>query len=184
MALSNVSASAHERSDLLDGNVLALLAPMLGEPAACLHAAGALANIVAGSGEACSKAMAAGVPELLVDSLRSAVSAPGQQSGDARTLERIVGALSRLAESGSRQLKAAIVDTDALELLGKVLTSAKTQAIRELVVLTFFSLASAREREVLNSISGLEDNLRDLAAVTESQSAERAQDLLRRVECC
>lgn len=187
LGLLNLAPTTADRRSLLKRGVVKQLVGLLEDFEAGYYAAGALANITAGSPEAAGEATAAGAVPILLTMLRD-VDADGGAYGEGapassrEVLEWVAGALGNLAEFGGASVRTGVTEGGALEPLVRLLVRAPGVG-QELAAFVLGALAEQCEREVrlqLAEAEGVAEALHEVVGrLPEGRLRVRTQGLLR-----
>jgi len=160
--LMNVALRGRDREKLMERGVVETLVQLLGDGRAGGYAAGALANLAAGSEKVACVALSAGAAHALAKIIgkNKERDVPGSKS----VTEWAVGALGCLAQhDGGGMVLAAVLDGGVLEAIMQMLLHDQRMG-QELALFLIWNLREIEEKELLRRLSGACEQLRRLCS--------------------
>lgn len=157
LLLMNFVLREREREKLLERGVVETLVRLLGDERVDGHAAGALANLVAGSKKVAFAALSAGAAPALAKIIGGCKvkAVPGSES----VMEWAVGALSGLAQyDGGGMVLAAVLNEGVLESIMQMLLHDRGMG-QELALFLLWSLRGLEEKELRSGLPGGSEQL-------------------------
>jgi len=162
LGLMNLVLRGREREKLLERGVVETLVQLLGDRRASGYAAGALANLAAGSEKVACAALSAGAAHALAKLIGNYKERdlPDSES----VMEWAVGALGGLAQhDGGGKVLAAVLDVGVLEFIMQMLLHNHGMG-QELALFLLWSLREIEEKELRRGLPGASEQLRRLCS--------------------
>jgi len=157
LVLMNLALRGRDREKLLERGVVETLVQLLGDGRASGYAAGALANLAAGSEKVACAALRAGAAPALVKIIGDYKER--DTLGSESVMEWAVGALGGLAQhDGGGMVLAAVVDGGVLESIMQMLLHNHGMG-QELALFLIWSLREIEEKELRHGLSGASEQL-------------------------
>jgi len=162
LGLMNLVLRGPEREKLLECGVVERLVRLLGDGRASGYAAGALANLAAGSAKVACAALSAGAAHALAKIIDDCKGR--DHAGSESVMEWAVGALGGLAQhDGGGLVLAAVLDGGVLEPIMQMLLHNRGMG-QELALFLVWSLREIEEKELRCELSGASEQLHRLCS--------------------